>query len=255
MDRINKSSRLALRQILILIASFLLAFPCTVASQEQSPHGPYIIGNGVKAPVPTSHPLPAYTEEARAFRIEGIVLIQAVIRKDGTADSFRVLRGLGYGLDESTLNTITEKWRFQPGTLNGGAVDVQANIEVSFRLSNKTEDREVLNDYPLRAQIIETKWDQDSGKTAASGYGNLWAGGFPRGFTFESSCGPTVHQVSDFPAKWNEPESKLEIVTAVEWGMKTLTTCEIRVTNMRSTIFTLKDGQVVAVDPPTPNRR
>ena len=96
--------------------------------------GPYVVGNGVKPPIAIFQPLPAYTEEARKARAEGIVLIQAVIRRDGTVDSFKVLRGLGYGLDESAINTIATKWRFKPGTLNGSPVDVQANIEVSFRL-------------------------------------------------------------------------------------------------------------------------
>jgi TonB family protein len=93
-----------------------------------------VVGNGVKAPVVLFQPLPAYTEEARKARAEGIVVIQAVIRRDGTVDSIKVLRGLGYGLDESAIHTIADKWRFRPGTRNGEAVDVQANIEVSFRL-------------------------------------------------------------------------------------------------------------------------
>jgi TonB family protein len=96
--------------------------------------GPYVVGNGVKPPEVLFQPLPAYTEEARKARAEGIVLIQAIIRKDGTVDSFKVLRGLGYGLDESAINTIATKWRFKPGTYKGSPVDVQANIEVSFRL-------------------------------------------------------------------------------------------------------------------------
>jgi protein TonB len=96
--------------------------------------GPYVPGNGVKPPEVLYKPLPYYTEEARKARAEGIVLIQAVVRKDGTVDSFKVIRGLGFGLDESAINTIATKWRFKPGTLNGRPVDVQANIEVTFRL-------------------------------------------------------------------------------------------------------------------------
>jgi len=96
--------------------------------------GPYVMGSGVTAPVAIYQPLPLYTEEARKSRVEGIVLIQAVIRKDGSVDSFRVLRGLGYGLDESAINTIATKWRFRPGAMHGVPVDVQANIEVTFRL-------------------------------------------------------------------------------------------------------------------------
>ncbi len=96
--------------------------------------GPYVVGNGVTHPVALYQPLPHYTEEARKARAEGIVLIQAVVRKDGSVDSFKILRGLGYGLDESAINTIATKWRFKPGTRNGEPVDVWANIEVTFRL-------------------------------------------------------------------------------------------------------------------------
>jgi TonB family protein len=99
-----------------------------------SGNGPYVSGKGVKDPVILIQPLPAYTEEARKARCEGVVLIQAIIRKDGTVDSFKILRGLGYGLDESAIQTIATKWRFRPGTLNGTPVDVYANIEVSFKL-------------------------------------------------------------------------------------------------------------------------
>jgi TonB family protein len=96
--------------------------------------GPYVVGNGVTNPVALYQPLPHYTEEARKARAEGIVLIQAVVRKDGSVDSFKILRGLGYGLDESAINTIATKWRFKPGTKDGQPVDVWANIEVTFRL-------------------------------------------------------------------------------------------------------------------------
>jgi periplasmic protein TonB len=99
-------------------------------------HGgqPLVAGHGVSPPVPLSQPLPDYTDLARRARIEGIILIQAVVRTDGKVDGIQVLRGLGYGLDESAISTIARKWRFKPGTLNGIPVDVLANIEVSFRL-------------------------------------------------------------------------------------------------------------------------
>ena len=89
---------------------------------------------GLKHPEVLFDPRPEYTEEARKSRVEGVVQIQAVIRKNGTVDSFRILRGLGYGLDESAIRTIGAKWRFRPGQLNGVPVDVLANIEISFRL-------------------------------------------------------------------------------------------------------------------------
>lgn len=93
------------------------------------------VGNGIKPPVAIFQPNPSYTDEARQARAEGIVAIQVIVRKDGTLDGFKVLRGLGYGLDESAINTLRTQWRFKPGTINNDEpVDVQANIEVSFRL-------------------------------------------------------------------------------------------------------------------------
>lgn len=93
----------------------------------------YVVGGGVQAPVPVLQPAPAYTDEARKAHAEGVLAIRGVIRKDGSVGNLRVVQGLGYGLDESAIDTITKKWKFKPGTLNGVPVDVQANIEVTFR--------------------------------------------------------------------------------------------------------------------------
>jgi TonB family protein len=99
-----------------------------------TPAGPFTIGNGIQAPVALAQPMPPYTDAARAAHIEGIIQIQAVIRKDGTVDVLKVLKGLGYGLDESAIHTLKTKWRFKPGTRNGEPVDVTVTIEVRFRM-------------------------------------------------------------------------------------------------------------------------
>ena len=98
-------------------------------------NGPYYVGGGVNAPVILVQPSPHYTNEARRARIQGVVLVQCIVRNNGKADRCKVLRGLGYGLEESTINTIEARWRFKPGTYNGAPVDVQANIEASFGLN------------------------------------------------------------------------------------------------------------------------
>lgn len=87
------------------------------------------------APVAVLQPMPPYTDAARSAKVEGVVMVQCVIRKDGTVAEAAVRKGLGYGLDESAIETITTKWRFRPGTLDGEAVDVPANVEVLFRLN------------------------------------------------------------------------------------------------------------------------
>jgi TonB family protein len=78
--------------------------------------------------------MPHYTQAARDAKAEGTVLLEAIVRKNGSIDSFKVLRSLGYGLDESALNTIKKDWKFEPGTRNGKPVDVKIVVETSFRL-------------------------------------------------------------------------------------------------------------------------
>jgi TonB family protein len=87
----------------------------------------------MKAPVPLYQPLPAYTDEARQAKVEGVVVLQCIVRKDGTVDSFKVIKTLDFGLTESAIKTIATQWKFNPGTLNGVPVDTQITIEVVFR--------------------------------------------------------------------------------------------------------------------------
>ena len=96
--------------------------------------GPYKVGWGVVTPKDVSRPSPSYTERARQARASGIVVVEFVVRKDGTVGDCRILRGLGYGLDESAIKTITTQWRFQPGLYKGKPVDVVAMAEVVFRI-------------------------------------------------------------------------------------------------------------------------
>jgi TonB family protein len=96
-------------------------------------NGPYIMGWGVTSPEPLVQPSPAYTPAARQANIQGAVILQCVIRKNGLADSCRLVKGLGYGLDESAANRITTEWRFKPGVKEGAPVDVITNIEISFK--------------------------------------------------------------------------------------------------------------------------
>ncbi len=96
--------------------------------------GVYTLGGGVTMPQILQQTTPSYTDDAIKSKVQGIVILQAVIRKDGTVDSFKVLRGLGYGLEEKAIQEIASNWRFRPGTLKGRPVDVLATIEVQFNL-------------------------------------------------------------------------------------------------------------------------
>jgi TonB family protein len=62
------------------------------------------------------------------------VRLVAVIRKDGRVDSVRLLRHLDDRLDQSAQEAMG-KWQFEPAIRNGQPVEVDALIEIPFRLA------------------------------------------------------------------------------------------------------------------------
>src|SRR6185312_221914 len=76
------------------------------------------VGRDVSAPTLISKVEPEYSEQARAAKYGGSVLLGIVVGTDGRATDFRVLKGIGMGLDEKAIEAV-EKWRFGPGTKAG----------------------------------------------------------------------------------------------------------------------------------------
>lgn len=127
----------------LLATMFLCASVLAIQAQEQKatpsqqPESDpvYRVGDeGLQSPRLIRRTLPGYTAEAQRKRVEGKVLVRAVVRKDGSIDSFEVLKTPGYGLDKQTIREISENWEFQPGEKDGEPVDVYVSIEVSFTL-------------------------------------------------------------------------------------------------------------------------
>ena len=92
------------------------------------------IPNGIVAPPQVIfHPSPVYTVEARRLGIQGSVFVQAQFDADGNFKVLRIVRGLGYGLDENALAAL-QSWRFLPAVRNGERVSAIAEIEIPFRM-------------------------------------------------------------------------------------------------------------------------
>ena len=81
-----------------------------------------------------SKPTPVYTEEARRLRIEGDVLLEVEFSCTGTIRILRVVRGLGYGLDEAAVRAA-QQIRFKPAQDSGQAVDSRVTVNIVFRLA------------------------------------------------------------------------------------------------------------------------
>jgi len=76
---------------------------------------------------------PAYPALARSARIQGTVLLQAVISKQGTIEKLRVLSG--HPMLASAAIDAVSQWRYQPYILNNEPVEVETQITVNFSLA------------------------------------------------------------------------------------------------------------------------
>lgn len=94
--------------------------------------GIYRPGGAVSAPRLIEEVKPRYTSEALRSKIQGTVVLEAIVRSDGRASHIRVLRSLDRGgLDDEAVTAVAN-WRFEPGRLAGEPVDVLVTIMVDF---------------------------------------------------------------------------------------------------------------------------
>jgi TonB family protein len=92
----------------------------------------YRTGPGVKPPKVVHRVEAAYSTEARAARIQGIVLLEFVVSREGRATNVTVASPLGYGLDQRARAAV-EAWEFRPATRGGEPVEVAGSAEILFR--------------------------------------------------------------------------------------------------------------------------
>jgi TonB family protein len=105
--------------------------PALAGQGAAVPDRVYLARNPVTQPSLVSKVEPEYSEVARKLRAEGSVVLQIVVAADGAPGDFKVVRSLGYGLDEKAIEAVG-KWRFKPGMKDGNAVAVAATLEVPF---------------------------------------------------------------------------------------------------------------------------
>ncbi|HXV74769.1 MAG TPA: energy transducer TonB [Candidatus Polarisedimenticolaceae bacterium] len=100
--------------------------------------GPRIAGTGgvtMPALIPESKIAPQYPELARVARIEGRVILQAVICPDGSVSDLVVVRCSHprLGFEEAAVDAVRQ-WRYTPATLDGRPVSVYFTVLVDFEL-------------------------------------------------------------------------------------------------------------------------
>jgi TonB family protein len=95
---------------------------------------------GVTIPrlIGSSKVAPAYPEPTRLKRIEGRVILQAVVRSNGTVDEIEILscNRPELGFEEASIDAVSQ-WRYEPATYLGQAVDVYFTVRVDFELKKE----------------------------------------------------------------------------------------------------------------------
>src|SRR5262245_31124133 len=95
--------------------------------------GPYRPGSGIAPPRLLQEVKAEYTDEARRAGTTGEVVLEIVVRRDGSVGDVKLLHGLGGGLNDRARQAVRQ-WRFSPATRQGSPVDVIVEVAVEFKL-------------------------------------------------------------------------------------------------------------------------
>jgi protein TonB len=96
------------------------------------PPAPMRLTSTMHSPTKTVDVVPAYPTIARAAKVSGVVIIEAVIGADGRVEDAKILRSIPM-LDQAALGAVRQ-WRYTPTLLNGVAVSVILTVTVTFTL-------------------------------------------------------------------------------------------------------------------------
>ena len=80
-----------------------------------------------------------YPKEAREKGVEGLVIVQFIVEKEGSISNVKTIRGIGAGCDEESVRVVDSMPDFIPGKQRGKAVAVQYNLPVKFKLEKETK--------------------------------------------------------------------------------------------------------------------
>ncbi len=94
---------------------------------------------GLERPVIVKRAQPNYPERGVRVGMQGYVMLEALLKADGTIDAIKILRGLGrgkLGFEQAAMDAVKE-WEFLPAKLDGRPVDVYLNLKIDFVLNRR----------------------------------------------------------------------------------------------------------------------
>ena len=88
--------------------------------------------NDLTGPVPLRKVDPKYPPSLISAKVEGEVVLYAIIRRDGTVDSIQLVKGIEPQLDTNAMEALA-RWRFRPAERRGAPVELEAIVHIPFR--------------------------------------------------------------------------------------------------------------------------
>lgn len=93
-------------------------------------------GNGYRSALPLydKNPPPRYPRRAKKRGVQGEVILEVAVSRNGTVSDCQVFRSSGHSvLDKAALKAV-KRWVFQPATENGKPIDMTVNVPIRFEL-------------------------------------------------------------------------------------------------------------------------
>lgn len=90
-------------------------------------------GPGVTMPKLIHEVQPHYSDRAKQDKVQGEVVMECVVKADGTVGDKKVVKTLHSDLDQAALDAAAQ-WLFEPGTRDGKPVNVLVTISMTFTL-------------------------------------------------------------------------------------------------------------------------
>ncbi|MEX2661987.1 MAG: TonB family protein [Vicinamibacterales bacterium] len=123
----NRRGLVELRNIKLAESDVSVGMPANVHRSEALQKG------GGRLPRVVDEIRPVYTSQAMRERIEGQVVMEALVSAGGAVEAVNVTRSLHADLDRSAVAAL-KAWKFDPAVMNGKPVPVVVEVEMSFTL-------------------------------------------------------------------------------------------------------------------------
>jgi TonB family protein len=93
---------------------------------------PVRVGGNVRVPTKVKDVKPVYPAVAQSNRVQGVVILEALVDEAGNVANARILRSVPL-LDSAALEAVSQ-WQFTPTSLNGGPTAIVMTVTVNFAL-------------------------------------------------------------------------------------------------------------------------